>query len=460
MKGMEKMMWGGRFDKKPISEVLKFNSAENIELDQHLIFYDAVGSIAHVKMLGKTGIIKKEECEDITRALISFIKSTNEKTGALKLEYEDVHMNVEVAVTAITPHGKKMHTARSRNDQVLLDMRMYMRSNIIALGKSIVELQKSFETLAKKDGVMVAYTHTRVAQPITLSFWSDSVVKSLYRDLERLLQAYKRVNQNPLGAGAIAGTSWPIDRNYTAKLLGFEGVQENELDTINSRGECESEILAIVSILMNKVSGIAEELIWLSQKGLVQIPAEFCTGSSMMPNKKNPDVLEIIRGRTVRVQSNFYHALGVKKGLMTGYNSDLQETKYAIMSGIQTTIGCLDILQKLIPDLVFDQKEIATELEKGYAQATEIADSLARKGVPFREAHERVGKLVKDCEGQGIGLSNTAAFPEFSRKEWEDAVSLKRSRLERKVVVDKGYGKMLDDEEARIEKAYQNLIAK
>ncbi len=448
-------LWQGRF-KGANDEVTSFNSSENIKLDENLIFYDVVGSIAHVKMLAKQGILKKDEGEAIISALKQVLKSYEK--GELKLDekLEDVHTNVENAATTITQHSKKMHTARSRNDQVLLDMRLYMRDQLLAIANGIIELQKAFVETAKSEGVMVGYTHTRVAQPITISFWCDALVQSFYRDLDRLLECFGRINSSPLGACALAGTSWQIDRKYTAELLGFYSVQENELDAIGSRGEAEAEFLSHLSIIMTKLSGIAEELIWLSQKKLIELPDEFCTGSSIMPNKKNPDVLELIRGRAGRIYGNLIHVLTVKKGLISGYHSDMQESKYAIMNGIETTKQSIAMLAKLIKKIKFSQDKIKQELEEGFAQATEIADALAKKDIAFREAHGIVGKLVSDCEKQGITLSKVKPLMQFS-KDWKELVSLDRPRLKKKIEILKDYKYKVDKEERKIYLIYADL---
>ena len=325
-------LWQGAFSGAE-DEVTRFNSEENAGLDKRLVSYDILGSIAHVKMLSKQGIIQKGEATAIIDALKTTLDDFDRGIFTLDPALEDVHTNVEAAVTKLTPSGKKMHIARSRNDQVLLDMRMLMRDEAIVIAKALIKLQGSFVELSEGDSVMASYTHTRIAQPITVSFWCDAHSRSLERDIRRLLSCMETMDSNPLGAGAIAGSGWPIDRRYTASLLAFKDVQENELDAISSRGEDEAELLSILSILMGKLSGLAEELIWLSQKGLTRIPDRFCTGSSMMPNKRNPDVLELVRGRAGRVSSNLLHVLMVKKGLISGYHSDLQETKYAVMSG-------------------------------------------------------------------------------------------------------------------------------
>ncbi len=451
-----KKLWQGAFDGAG-SDVVEFNSSENIGLDQRLIRYDVLGSLAHVKMLAKQGILTQSETDSIDKALKQVLIRYETQNLKLNPELEDVHANIEVEVSRQTPAGKKMHVARSRNDQVLVDMRMYLRDHILELSDSLLSLQAGFASLAKKDGLMVGYTHTRVAQPLMVSFWCDAGAKAISRDIERLFDCYKRANQTPLGAGAIAGTSWPIDRAYTAELLGFDSVQENELDTISSRGEVEAELLSVLCIMMTRLSGLSEELIWLSEKGLIVIPDKFCTGSSMMPNKKNPDALELVRGRAGRVISNLMHVLTVKKGLISGYHSDLQETKYAVMEGIETSLACVRMLSLVIPTLEFDQSKIKAELETGCAQATEIADALTRKGVPFREAHGIVGKLVNDCREKGISLGASKPLPDFSAEEWSVVVMLEKQRLKRGVHVDEPLSVLVHGKMQKIQEKYGEL---
>lgn len=433
-----KKLWGGRFSKDTDKDVLEFNSLENAALDAKLVRYDILGSIAHVKMLKKQGILKAGEAGEIISALESILKEWEEGKFTLDPSLEDVHMNVEAAVTARTPYGKKMHTARSRNDQVLVDIRLYMRDGIGRLQDGIRDLQEALAGL--EDGPMAGYTHTRIAQPLTVSFWAQALVTGLQRDSERLEGCLSRVNQNPLGACALAGTSWKIDRSLTAKLLGFEKVQENELDSINSRGEMEAELLSCLSILMARLSGLAEEIIWLSEKGLIGLPDSICTGSSIMPNKKNPDILELVRARSGRVFGNLMHVLTVKKGLISGYHSDMQETKYALMQGLETSLSSLAVMGMAISGMGFDKTRIASELERGFAQATWIADHLAMRGVPFREAHERVGKLVRYCEDSGKALSDVDSMEagkildfELTAKDWTSLLSIERKGLRRKI---------------------------
>ncbi len=449
-------LWEGAFSGAQ-GDVVRFNSAENVLLDGKLAKYDMLGSVAHAGMLGRQGILGRKDAGAITSALQRLLKTHRKGEFALDPALEDIHTNVERAVTRLTPAGAKMHTARSRNDQSLLDMRMYMRDEALAIAEAIIALQKSFAALSRKDGVMAGYTHTRIAQPLTVSFWCDSFVQGFKRDIERIMGCYGRLNASPLGACALAGTSWNIDRKHTARLLAFGSVQKNALDAVTSRGEGEAELLSALAMLMTKLSGIAEELIWLSQKRLVTIPDEFCTGSSIMPNKKNPDVLELIRGRSGRVCGCLVHVLSVKKGLMSGYHSDMQETKYAVMQGIETAKECVVMLAKVVKSLGFDETAIRTELEQGFAQATEIADALARKGVPFRDAHGIVGRLVSRCSKAGVTLSEAGPLPQFTAKEWKALTSLERPRLKVKVVVDSGWEKKVQAEKLKIAKAYAVL---
>lgn len=460
---MKKMLWGGRFSKGPSSDIIEFNSGENIALDEELIPYDILGSLAHARMLYDQEIISTADYEAITKALRDAYSRWEGGTFVLDPALEDVHMNVEALVTKATPAGKKLHTARSRNDQVLLDMRLFMRDGVLGVMGGIQSLRKSFVKLAEKDGPMAAYTHTRVAQPITVSFWCEGWMDSFGRDRQRLLEAYSRINQSPLGACAIAGTQWNIDRAKTASLLGFAGVQHNELDTISSRGECESELLSACSLISCKLSRLSEELIWLSQKGMVGIAEEFTTGSSIMPNKKNPDALELIRGRSGRVFSALVHTLTALKGTMGGYNSDMQETKYALMSGLGTTRSCLKMASTILGGVSFNEDAIARELDSGFAQATEIADFLAMGGMPFREAHEKSGNLVRYCEKSGSTISmldnreaSKALGKNISPEDWGALKGFARPRLERKPTLDDdGFA---ENEGKRLSQAFEKLV--
>ncbi|MFH1785626.1 MAG: argininosuccinate lyase [Candidatus Micrarchaeota archaeon] len=393
------MLWGGRFSKDPKKNLLLFNSSDNISVDEKLVGYDIVGSIAHVKMLNKQKLLNNTEANAIIKALNEVLAEW--KSGKFKLDpnLEDVHMNVEVAVTKKTPFGKKMHTARSRNDQINLDMRLYMRDNVTKFISSLRTLQKAFNSQNKIE--IPAHTHTRVAQPITTKLYYDGYSTSLNKDIERLNQLYKRINKSPLGACAISGTTLPIDRDYTANLLGFDGIEKNPVETISSRGELEAEFAFICTLIAIQLSRFAEDMIWFSYVGLVELPEEYCTGSSIMPNKSNPDVFELIRGRSAKVQGNLVTLLTLLKGTPTGHNADTQESKKAIMESIETVSSCTAILADIIPQIKWNKKKAKKLIDQGYARATLLADDLVKKGISFREAHEKIGKLIKRLEKEG-----------------------------------------------------------
>ena len=400
------MLWGGRFSKDLKKNVLEFNSGENISVDEKLVPYDIQGSIAHVKMLKAQKIINADEADEIVKALEEVLVEW--KNGKFKLDpaLEDVHMNVEIAVSKKTPHGKKMHTARSRNDQINLDMRLYLRDEVKEVAELLKMAQKALVEQGKRSVDIPAHTHTRIAQPITNKIWGEAHSISLEKDAERLKQLFARINKNPLGACAISGTTWKIDRNMTAKLLGFDGVEENPLETISSRGELEAEFAFICSLITTQLSRIAEDLIWLSYCWLVEIPEEYCTGSSIMPNKMNPDVLELVRGRTGRVYGDLMAILTIMKGTPTGHNADTQETKRAVMDSIDTTKACLAISAEIISKIKWNREKGEELIRKGYGRATVLADKLAMGGMTFREAHEKVGKLVKKLQKEGKYLED------------------------------------------------------
>ncbi|HQT44451.1 MAG TPA: argininosuccinate lyase, partial [Candidatus Micrarchaeota archaeon] len=310
-------------------------------------------------------------------------------------ELEDVHMNVETALTKLTENGKKLHTGRSRNDQINLDMRLYMRQEILRLLKNLHNLDKSLAKLGAQKIPYCAYTHTRVAQPISVAYWAGAYFAGFERDGVRLANAYDLLNQSPLGSGAVAGTTLPIDRAYTAKLLGFSSVQENATDCSSSRGEFEADAAYACATIMMRLSRMSEEVIWQSQKGIIDLPDEYCTGSSMMPQKKNADIFELVRGRCARGYSNLFHILAAMKSLPLGYNSDTQETKFAIMSALKTANDSVYIVAEAVAKLEFNKAKIIAEIDEGFACATELSDVFVMRGTPFREAHGHVGSIVK-----------------------------------------------------------------
>jgi argininosuccinate lyase len=430
---MANKLWGGRFDKPASEEMYDFLSAENVALDSALLMHDIEGSIAHVCMLSKQKLLSKQEAKEILSALLKLSSLAEEGKLCLDPKLEDVHMNVESAVTAATPHGKKMHTARSRNDQVTLDTRLYMREAINDVSDALLSLQQSLLQLSKKGSVFPTYTHTQVAQPASLLFWCHAHHCAIERDLERLSQLYARVNTCPLGSGAVAGTTWNIDREYSSKLLGFSSPTENPMDTVGSRGELEAELLSHLYIAMAHAGKIANDVILLANKRLAALPDEYSTGSSMMPQKKNPDPFELVRAKQSRMLGLYLHAADLMKGVPSGYNLDSQESKHALMMGVKTALQSFSILAHALPLLKFDSGRIALELEEGYACATELADLLAKKGVPFRSAHEITGKLVKECIAKKKFLSSltakevsAAAGVQIGEKELSGAVSINK----------------------------------
>lgn len=424
-------LWGGRFDKPAAEEMYSFLSAENVGLDAELMAYDIEGSIAHVCMLSKQKILAKKDASAILSALAALQKSASEGKFELDPKLEDVHSNVESAVTAITPVGQKMHTARSRNDQVSLDTRLYMRDAINDVSDALLALQESLRQLSKNDVVFPTYTHTQVAQPASLSFWCHAHYQEIERDLERMAQLYARVNQNPLGSGAVAGTTWNIDREYTSKLLGFSSPTANPMDSVGNRGELETEMLSHLYITMAHASRIATDVILLANKHLLVLPDEYSTGSSMMPQKKNPDPFELVRAKASRMLGLYVHAAGLQKSIPSGYNLDSQESKYALINGVKTAEQTLSILAHALPLLKFDEEKITLELEQGYACATELADLFTKKGMPFRSAHAVAGQVVKDCIEKKAFLSSLTAAEvsdvanlKISKEELAEAVSV------------------------------------
>ncbi len=432
---MGKMLWGGRFSGGPAASLLDYASRENISLDSRLIPHDLWCNRAHTLMLSKQGIISKAEAGKILRALTLVEARAEAGTFSLRLALEDVHMNIETEVTAIAPEGKKMHTARSRNDQVNTDMRLFMREQAFAIAGAILPLQDALFALSENKIPFIAYTHTQVAQPISVSFWAQSHYDALSRDLERLQSAYSRINQSPLGAGAVAGTTWPIDREYSARLLGFDSVQKNPMDASSSRGEMEAELIYCCLQTMLHLSRISEDIIFLSAQGMAELSDAYSTGSSMMPQKKNPDPLELVRSRSGRLLGLATHAFSIQKGLPSGYNLDSQESKFAVMMACDTTAASLSIMKEALLSLKFHEKKILFELERGFACATEAADTIARAGVPFRKAHEIAGSIVRQCINGGKKLSDfpfsevsSIAGVKIPEKEWKGAINPDKSR--------------------------------
>ena len=392
----QQALWSGRFT-EPLSEIaLRFSSS--IELDRQFYQEDIAGSVAHVEMLAATKIISSEEARRIRTALKSIAKEI--ALGKLNLSWdkEDIHMAIEQRlIQKIGVLGGKLHTARSRNDQVALDERLYLRGAVKELQKLIVQLQRVLLYKAEKyfDTLMPGYTHLQRAQPVYLSHHFLAYVSMLDRDFERLSDCRKRLNKLPLGAAALAGTSFPIDRALVARKLGFDGIVENSMDAVSDR-DFLVEFIAACSIIMTHLSRFGEELVlWSSQEfAFAKTNDAYTTGSSIMPQKKNPDMAELVRGKAGRIFGDLVNILTTMKGLPLAYNRDMQEDKLPLFDAVATTRQCLFIFSHILVHTTFDKKRFDEDLKNDFLTATEIADYLVKKGVSFREAHSITGKIV------------------------------------------------------------------
>lgn len=401
-------LWAGRFQKETDLVVNDFNSS--ILFDCRLYKEDITGSIAHATMLGRQGIIEEHEAEKIVEGLKGILKDIEEGNVEFSLDYEDIHMNVEQLLTErIGDTGKRLHTGRSRNDQVALDMRLYVKKEI----KEIIELILGFmKALTKKsrenlDAVMPGYTHLQRAQPTTFAHYMMAYANMLKRDITRLQDCYERMDEMPLGSGALASTTYPIDRDFVREQLGFARLTDNSLDGVSDRDYC-VELLSALSILMMHLSRLSEEIIsWCSWEfKFVELDDAYSTGSSIMPQKKNPDFAELIRGKSGRVYGNLVQLLVTMKGLPLAYNKDLQEDKEGALDTAHTLMQCLSVMAGMISTWTVNEDAMARECGVGHLAATDVADYLAKRGLPFREAHAVVGHLVLMCEKRGCNLED------------------------------------------------------
>lgn len=399
--------WGGRFKERTHRLVEQFTTS--LPFDHRLYDHDIQGSIAHCKTLQKAKILTHAECAKIIRGLERIRMEIRRGQHAFREEDEDIHMSIEQRLTQlIGPLGGKLHTGRSRNDQVALDLRLYLRDALSTVRQSIIRLQQALLAQARKhiSVILPGYTHLQRAQPVLLAHHWLAYVDMLERDKGRIQDANARVNVMPLGSGALAGTNYSLDRWYTAKLLKFPTITTNSLDAVSDR-DFVIEVLHALSVLMMHLSRLSEELVlWSSQEfQFLELPDAFCTGSSMMPQKKNPDVAELIRGKTGRVYGYLIWVLTVLKGLPLSYNRDLQEDKEPLFDGLDTVIASVNIYTELIARLKVRFTAMAQASSSGMLLATELADYLVRKGIPFREAHAIVGKLVRNCSQHNKDLS-------------------------------------------------------
>ncbi len=388
--------WGGRFTEATDAFVEAFTAS--VQFDQRLYHHDIAGSIAHATMLEKVGVLTTAERDSIVSGLEQVRGEIEAGDFNWSISLEDVHMNVEARLTAlIGDTGKKLHTGRSRNDQVATDMRLYLRDEIDVIADELKRLQTGLLDLADReaDTIMPGFTHLQTAQPVTFGHHLMAWFEMLCRDAERLQDCRKRVNIMPLGAAALAGTTYPIDRDYTAELLGFERASRNSLDSVSDR-DFAIEFCAFGSLLMTHLSRFSEELVlWTSaQFNFIDLPDRFCTGSSIMPQKKNPDVPELVRGKTGRVNGHLISLLTLMKSQPLAYNKDNQEDKEPLFDCIDTLKGCLRSYADMIPALQANKESMREAAMRGYSTATDLADYAVRKGIPFRDAHEIVGKAV------------------------------------------------------------------
>lgn len=421
-------IWNSRFKKSLSESALKFSSS--IDLDERLFNEDIDGSIAHVKMLSKQKIISKNEETKIINGLQEIRKEIQD--GKLKLDWkkEDIHSAVEERlIEKIGEVGKRLHTARSRNDQIALDERLYLKKEIDSINNCIKDLQKTLLTIAKKhkDTIIPGYTHLQRAQPILFAHHLLAYIEMLQRDKERFNDTLKRVNKSPLGAAAFAGTSIPIDRNFVSKTLKMNGILENSIDAVSDR-DVLIEFIASCSIVMMHLSRLSEELILWSSKefSFVTFDDEFATGSSLMPQKKNPDIAELIRGKTGRVYGSLIGILTVMKALPLAYNRDMQEDKFHLFNTADTTKNCLKIMAELLEHTRFSKNKFEDELYGDLSLATDLVDYLVNKNVPFRKAHQIVGKVVAKCADDNIKLNQLSLqdYKKFSNKFEDDIFSL------------------------------------
>ncbi len=411
-------LWSGRFQKSTDKKVDDFNSS--IRFDSRMYKQDITGSIAHAGMLGKQGIIPKEDSAKIADALKGILSDIEEGKLDFDPTAEDIHMFVETVLTErINDAGKRLHTARSRNDQVALDIRLYLRDEIAVITDMLITLVEDIKNIAKENlhTVMPGYTHMQKAQPITLAHHMMAYAEMFKRDIGRLSDTKKRVNIMPLGSGALATTTYPIDRYYVSEKLGFDDICANSLDGVSDR-DFVIEMASALSLVMMHLSRFSEEIIiWNTNEfSFVEMDDAFSTGSSIMPQKKNPDVAELIRGKTGRVYGNLMALLTVMKGLPLAYNKDMQEDKEAIFDSIDTVKLCIPVFCGMINTMKINKEAMAEGAKGGFTNATDVADYLVTKGMPFRNAHEVSGKIVFYCISKDMAIVDMKIeeFKQFS----------------------------------------------
>ena len=443
-------LWGGRFTKETDKLVYNFNAS--ISFDQKFYKQDIKGSMAHVKMLAKQGILTEEERDQILAGLEGILADVESGKLEITSEYEDIHSFVEAnLIDRIGDAGKKLHTGRSRNDQVALDMKLYVRDEITEIDALVKEVLVTLEKIMEENihTYMPGFTHLQKAQPITLAHHMGAYFEMLRRDRGRLADIYKRMNYCPLGSGALAGTTYPLDRAYTAELLGFDGPTLNSMDSVSDR-DYVIELLSALSTIMMHLSRFSEEIIiWnTNEYQFVDIDDAYSTGSSIMPQKKNPDIAELVRGKTGRVYAALMSMLTTMKGIPLAYNKDMQEDKELTFDAIDTVKGCLALFNGMLSTMHFKKDRMENSAKNGFTNATDAADYLVGKGVPFRDAHGIVGHLVLYCIDKGISLDDMkleeykAISPVFEDDIY-DAISMKNCVERRNTIGAPGADAML-----------------
>ena len=429
--------WGGRFTEATNALVEEYTAS--IQYDWRLFPYDIAGSVAHAAMLGKTGIITEREARKIINGLKGILQEITDGKLEFSMELEDIHMNIENRlVRKIGPVGGKLHTARSRNDQVALDLRMYLRDEIMEIRRLLRGLQKTVIGLADRnqDAVMPGYTHLQRAQPVLFGHHLLAYYEMFERDRDRLADCYRRVNIMPLGAGALAGTVLPINRKMVGDLLGFGGIAENSMDAVSDR-DFAVEFVSACSQIMVHLSRLAEELVlWSSAEfGFITIADAFTTGSSIMPQKKNPDVAELSRGKAGRVFGNLMALLAIMKGLPLSYNRDMQEDKEPVFDTADTVSQALAVMAAMLDSITVNRDAMRHAAEDGFITATDLADYLVRKGLPFRQAHEVVGRAVLKA------LELTCGLKDLPLAEYKKLSALIANDVYRSLSVDASVGR-------------------
>ncbi|MDD4295740.1 MAG: argininosuccinate lyase [Ruminiclostridium sp.] len=409
-------LWGGRFSKSTDAMVDDFNSS--IRFDSRMYKQDIKGSMAHVKMLGKCGIISAEDSALIYKTLKEIMLDIEKGVVEFEIDAEDIHMNIEKILTErIGDVAKRLHTGRSRNDQVALDIRMYLKDEIKAINTMIKKLIEVLVSMAERNlaTIMPGYTHLQRAQPISFAHHLMAYVEMLSRDIDRLADCYKRLDVMPLGSGALAGTTYPLDRAMVAGELGFTAITENSIDGVSDR-DFVIELASCLSILMMHLSRFSEEIIlWCSHEfSFIELDDAFSTGSSIMPQKKNPDIAELVRGKSGRVYGNLVALLTVMKALPLAYNKDMQEDKEAIFDSIDTVKMCLPVFTNMVRTMKVREEKMLSAAKGGFTNATDIADYLVKKGIPFRVSHEIIGKMVAYC------IKNNKNIDELTLQELKD----------------------------------------